>query len=164
MTIKMALAVTTLSILMPWGLVRGQALDKAEEPTAAELEPLQGLWEGVLVGEEAAGKVSITIKGNSLHFQGLNGDEFETTFTLPRGTYPQQLHATIRNCPDSCPDIGKKVFAIYKIEEGTLTLVGIQATATEPPKTFGEVPGIEDNRIFRYKLKKAPPSILHPPA
>ena len=114
------------------------------------------------MGQEAAGKVSITITGNSLHFQGLNPDEwYETTFTLPAGTYPQQLHATIKDCPHPCDDIGKAVFAIFKIEDGTLTLVGIQATAVEPPKTFGEFPGLEDNRIFHYKLKKSRPSILH---
>ena len=157
MTSKMALAVTTLCILMPWT----QAAGTTNQPIAAELEPLQGSWEGVLVGQEAAGKVSITITGNSLHFQGLNPEEwYKTTFTLPAGTYPPQLHATIKDCPEPCDDIGKKVFAIFKIEDGMLTLVGIQATAAEPPKTFGEIPGIEDNRIFRYKLRKAKPSLL----
>jgi hypothetical protein len=161
MTIKMVLAVTMLSIFMPWGLVCSQAAGAADQPIAAELQPLQGSWEGVLVGQEAAGKISITITGNSLHFQGLNSEEwYETTFTLPAGTYPQQLRATIKDCPQPCDDIGKMVFAIFKIEDGTLTLVGIQATAVEPPKTFGEIPGFEDNRIFRYTLKKAKPSLL----
>jgi hypothetical protein len=52
------------------------------------------------------------------------------------------------------------VFAIFKIEGGTLTLVGIQAPAIEPPKTFGEIPGFDDDSLFRYLLKKAQPSIL----
>ena len=113
------------------------------------------------MGHEASGKISITITGNSLHFQGLNtNDWYETTFTLPAGTYPQQLHATIKDCPQPCDDIGKVVFAIFKIEDGTLTLVGIQASSAEPPKTFGEIPGFDNDRIFRYKLKKAQPSIL----
>ena len=88
------------------------------------------------MGQEAAGKISITITGNALHFQGLNPTEwYETTFTLPAGTYPQQLHATIKDCAQPCDDIGKVVFAIFKIEDGTLTLAGIQASAVEPPKT-----------------------------
>jgi hypothetical protein len=161
MTIKIALAVTTLSIVMSSGVVCAQAAGAAGQPTAAELQPLQGSWEGVLVGQEAAGKVSITITGNVLHFQGLNPTEwYETTFTLPAGTYPQQLHATIKACPDPCDDIGKVVFAIFKVEDGTLTLVGIQATAVEPPKTFGEIPGFKDERAFRYELKKVQPSLL----
>jgi hypothetical protein len=161
MTIKMTLAVTTLSILMPWRFLYAQAAGPTNQPTAAELQPLQGSWEGVLVGQETAGRISITITGNSLHFQRLGRDDwFETTFTLPAGTYPQQLHATIKNCTEPCDDIGKVVFAIFKIEDGTLTLVGIQASAVEPPKTFGEIPGFDDNRIFRYKLKKAQSSVL----
>jgi hypothetical protein len=161
MTIKMALAATTLSILMPGGLLCTQAAGATNEPTAAELQPLQGSWEGVLAGQEAAGKISITITGNSLHFQGLNEKEwYETTFTLPAGAYPQQLHATIKDCSHPCDDIGKMVFAIFKIEGGTLTLVGIQAPAIEPPKTFGEIPGFDDDSLFRYLLKKAQPSIL----
>jgi hypothetical protein len=160
MTIKMVLAVTTLSILIPCGLICTQAAGATNQPIATELQRLQGSWEGVLVGQEASGKISITITGNSLHFQGLNPTEwYETTFTLPVGTYPQQLHATIKDCPQPCDDIGKRVFAIFKIEDGTLTLVGIQATAVEPPKTFGEIPGFQDDRIFSYKLKKVQPSI-----
>lgn len=157
-TIKMALAVTTLSVLMPCGFICAQAAAPADQPTAAELRPLQGTWEGVMVGYESR-KITMTITGNSLHFYRDPDFWFETTFTLP-GTYPQQLHATIKDCPEPCDDVGKVVFAIFKIEDGTLTLVGIQASAAEPPKTFGEIPGFEDNRMFRYKLQKAQPSIL----
>ena len=160
MTIKRVLAVTTLSILMPSGLICAQAAGTTNQPTAAELQPLQGTWEGFMAGNEAHGKITITITGNSLHFHRDTDFWFETTFTLPAGTYPQQLQATIKDCPQPCDDIGKVVFAIFKIEDGTLTLVGIQASAVEPPKTFGEIPGFEDNRIFRYKLKKAQPSIF----
>jgi hypothetical protein len=153
MTIKIALAVTTLSILMPCGLICTQAAGTTNPPTAAELQPLQGTWEGFMVGNEGR-KITITITGNSLHFHRDTDFWFETTFTLPAGTYPQQLHATIKDCPEPCDDIGKVVFASFKIEDRTLTLAGIQASAVEPPKTFGEIPGVEDNRIFRYKLKK----------
>ena len=114
-----------------------------------------------MVGQESR-KITMTITGNSLHFYRDPDFWFETTFTLPV-TYPQQLHATIKDCPEPCDDVGKVVFAIFKIEYGTLTLVGIQATAAEPPKTFGEIPGFEDNRMFRYKLRKAQPSIRDEP-
>lgn len=160
MTIKIALAVTTFSVLMPCGLIGTQAAGLTGPPIAAELQPLQGKWEGVLVGSESAGKITMTITGNSLHFHRDSNFWFDTTFTLPAGKYPQQLHATIKDCPEPCDDAGKVVFAIFKIEDGTLTLAGIQSTAKEPPKTFGEIPGVEDNSIFRYKLKKAPPSML----
>jgi hypothetical protein len=163
-TLKMALAVTTLSILMPSWLFCAQAAGPANPPTAAELQPLQGTWEGFMAGNEAAGKITVTIAGNSLRFQRDADFWFDTTFTLPAGTYPQQLHSTIKDCAEPCDDVGKVVFAIFKIEEETLTLVGIQATAAEPPKTFGEIPGFEDNRRFRYTLKKARASLLAAPS
>lgn len=104
----------------------------------------------------AGKKISITISGNSLRYQGQSTDDWwETTFTLPVGTNPQQLHATIKDCGEEpCDQIGKAVFAIVKIEDGTLTLVGIQSVAKEPPKTFG---GDHDNSVFRYDLKKVQP-------
>ena len=162
MTIKMALAVTTLSILMPCGLFCTQAAGPTDQPTAAQLQPLQGTWEGFMAGREADGKITVTITGNSLRFHRDTDFWYETTFTLP-ATYPPQLHATIKDCPEPCDEIGKVVFAIFKVEDETLTLVGIQASAAEPPKTFGEIPGFEDNRIFRYKLKKAQPSLWSKP-
>jgi len=155
----MALAVTTLSILMPCGLIGMQAAGTTDQPIAAELQPLQGTWEGFMVGSEDR-KITITITGNSLHFRRDTDFWFKTTFTLPPGTYPQQLHATIKDCAEPCDDIGKVVFAIFKIEDGTLTLAGIQASAVEPPKTFGEIPGFEDNRLFCYKLRRVQPSLL----
>jgi len=114
-------------------------------PIAPELKPLQGHWEG----EGAGGKCSITITGNSLHYRNNQG-WFQTTFTLPAGTDPQQLHATIIDCsPPSATAIGTVVFAIYKIEDGILTLAE-DDMSNEPPKTF-------DAASSRYVVKKAQP-------
>ena len=114
-------------------------------PIAAELKPLQGYWEG----EGAGGKCSITITGNSLHYRNSAG-WFKTTFTLPVGTDPQQLHATIKECsPPSTNAIGTVVFAIFKIEDGTLTLAE-DDMSDEPPKTFSSASS-------RYVVKKVQP-------
>jgi hypothetical protein len=163
MTLKMALAVTTLSILLPWRLLGTQAADTTKEPPATALERLQGSWEGVLVGHEKEGKISITITGNALHFQGLKPSEwYKTIFTLPVGTYPQQLHATIKDSPEP-DDIGVEVFAIFKIEDGTLTLAGIQGSDIKKPDVFGLDQRFEDNPMFRYDLKKVQPQATQPP-
>src|SRR5216110_828398 len=113
--------------------------------TAVELNRLQGYWEG----EGAGGKCSITITGNSLHYRaGTNW--YETTFTLPTGTDPQQLHATIKDSsPPTNNAIGKVVFAIFKIEDGTLTLAE-DDMSDKPPKTFSSASS-------RYVVKKAQP-------
>jgi len=114
-------------------------------PIAVELKPLQGYWEG----DGAGGKCSITITGNSLHYR-VGTIWYKTTFTLPAGTDPQQLHATIKDCsPPTNNAIGKVVFAIFKIEDGTLTLAE-DDMSDKPPKTF-------PSASSRYNVKKVQP-------
>ena len=117
--------------------------------TAAELKPLHGYWEG----EGAGGKCSITITGNSLYYYGRTNFWFKTTFTLPAGTDPQQLHATIKDCATPTGDsIGKVVFAIFNIEDGILTVETLAEDdmSDKRPKTFA-------NASNRYVLKQVRP-------
>jgi hypothetical protein len=99
--------------------------------TAVERDRLQGYWEG----EGAGGKCSITITGNSLRYRA-GKNWYQTTYTLPAGTDPQQLHATIKDSwPRSEDVIGRVVCAIFKIEDETLTLA-VYDMSHEPPKSF----------------------------
>ena len=108
---------------------------------AAELIPLQGYWEG----EGAGGKCSINITGNSLHYRaGTNW--WKTTFMLPAGTDPQQLHATIKQSSPPTNGIGTVVFAIFRIEDETLLLAEDDAS-DKPPKSFAEASS-------RYTVKR----------
>jgi uncharacterized protein (TIGR03067 family) len=117
-------------------------------PTNTELQLVQGTWEGVLVGDEAHQKVTITITGNSLHFHRDTNFWFDTTITLPAGKDPKQLHATIKGCPPSQTDsIGKVVRAFFKIEDETLTLATMGDDAEETQTSF-ETAGT------RYELRK----------
>jgi len=128
-----------------------KAKSAADQPTAAALQLLQGKWEGVLVGDEAHQKVTITITGNSLHFHRDTKFWFETTIALPAGKDPKQLHATIKGSPSSQGvGIGQVVRAFFKIEDGTLTLATIDDDAEETPKSF-EAAG------NRYELRKVEP-------
>ena len=121
------------------------------QPTNAELQLLRGTWEGVLVGDESHEKITITITGNSLHFHRDTNFWFETTITLTAGKDPKQLHAAIKGCPPSQADsIGKVVGAIFKIEDGTLTLATMGDDAEETAKGF-EAAGT------RYELRKVQP-------
>ena len=127
------------------------------QPTNAEPQLLQGTWEGVLVGDEAHQKITITITGNSLHFHRDTNFWFETTITLPAGKDPKQLHATIKGCPTSqASSIGKVVGAIFKIEDGTLTLAtgGGDSSPEGTPKSFEAT---EDKGLTRYELRKVQP-------
>src|SRR5438270_13589726 len=121
------------------------------QPTAAELQLLQGTWEGVLVGDKAHQKITITITGNSLHFHRDTNFWFDTAITLPAGKDPKQLHATIKGCPSSqASSIGQVGRAFFKIEDGTMTLATIGDDAEETPKS---VEATKDQGT-RYGLRK----------
>ena len=155
LSIVIAVLITSVSLalLITFGIrpsrtqppARPTTVASQPPPTAAELKPLQGYWEG----EGAGGKCSITITGNSLHFYARTDFWYETTFALPAGTDPQQLHATIKDSSPPTNDIGQVVFAIFKIEDGALTLA-VDDMSHQPPKTF---PGA----LSRYNLKKVQP-------
>ena len=122
-----------------------ESSSSAATTLADELKPLQGHWEG----EGAGGKCSITIEGNSLHYRNSAG-WYKTTFTLPAAANPQQLHATIKETlPPSKDAIGTVVFAIFKIEDGTLS-IATYAESDNPPKNF-------DDPANRYIVRKVQP-------
>jgi hypothetical protein len=90
LTLKRALGFTALSLLMPCVHISGQqAAGATNQPTSAALERLQGTWQGVMVGQESTGKITIMISSNSFHFHRDTNFWFETTVTLPPGTDPQ---------------------------------------------------------------------------
>lgn len=121
------------------------------QPIAVELKPLQGKWEGVMVGHEKDGRITVTITGDSLHFHRDTNFWFETTMAVPAGKNPKQLHATIKACPPSQADsIGQVVVAIFKIEDGTMTLATGNGDG-EAPKSF------EASGLNRYELRKVQP-------
>jgi len=133
------------------------------QATNAELQLLQGTWEGAVVGDKAHEKIIITITGNSFHFYRDTNFWFDTTITLPAGTDPKQLFATIKGCPRSQADsIGKVVGAIFKIEDGTLTLAtgGSDSSPEGTPKRFEAT---EDKGLTRYELRKVQPHKNTPP-
>lgn len=106
------------------------------------------------MGDKAHQKITITIAGNSLHFHRDTNFWFETTITLPAGTDPKQLHATIKGRPPSQGvSIGQVVRAFFKIEDGTLTLATIGDDAEETPKSFEAT----KDQGTRYELRKVQP-------
>jgi hypothetical protein len=162
MTLKEWLRLTVHSLLMPCLLLCLQAGCTRHAPIASELKPLQGAWEGVMLGQETNNKVAITFNGSSLHFEWLEGNMrsnwYEATFALPAGTRPQHLRATITGYYPTndvgARDIGGVVTAILKIEDGTLTLAGIQGKDQQLPKG---IEAFEDNSMFRYAFRHVHP-------
>ena len=147
--------------------VTTQAKCAINQQTNAALQLIQGTWEGVMVGDEAHQKVTITIMCDSLHFHRDTNFWFETVIELPAGKEPKQLHATIKDGPPSqASSLGQVVKSFFKVEDGTLTLatfgddaeekgfdaagtryelrkVGTQREHAEPPKqVIEELPGL----------------------
>jgi uncharacterized protein (TIGR03067 family) len=150
MTLKGTLALTVVSLPCLLLCLQAGGAPHSPPPTASELQLLQGTWEGVMVGDESHQKITITITNNSFHFHRDKNFWFETTITLPAGTDPKQLHATIKGCaPGQESSVGKVVRAIFKIEDGTLTLAEVDGS-DEPPKTFSSASS-------RYVLKQVQP-------
>jgi uncharacterized protein (TIGR03067 family) len=126
----------------------------ANQPTNAELQLLQGTWEGFSLQRETGdgpivkgtNTITVTVTGDTLHFQRDTNFWFETAITLQAGTKPQQLHAKIKRGSNST---GEVVVVIYKIEEGTLTLATDNGSE-DALKVFEDAPN-------RYELRKVQP-------
>ena len=129
------------------------------QPTNAELQLLQGTWEGVMVGQEKDGKITITITGNSFHFHRDTNFWFDTTITLPAGKDPKQLHATIKDCaPGHESSVGKVVRTFFKIEDGTLSLATIGDDDKDTPKSFEDGSNrCELRKVQPHKKNTQPP-------
>ena len=144
------LTLAALSLLTPTLSLRAEEAKSAAQSSDKEQTVLQGTWEGVEKGEEGKGKSTMTVTGNSMHFQGASKEEwYKATFKVLPGNDPQQLQATITESPAK-EFVGKTSTAIFKIEDGTLTLSGKKPGTSGTPKSFDDK---EDTRVFVLKKK-----------
>lgn len=149
---QIAALILTLVLLIPHAEAQLPFSDRdaksAASSTSQDLERLQGTWEGFLVGDAAKQKVKIIIAKDSLHFHRDTNFWFKTTFTLPPGKDPKQLHATIKDRPDAAGvSIGQVVKAFFRIQNEKLTLATIGDDGEETLTSF-ETAGT------RYELRK----------
>jgi uncharacterized protein (TIGR03067 family) len=101
---------------------------------------LQGTWQGQEIGRPMEGTCRLVISGNALEFRGADTNEwYKGTFALREDTNPRQLIGKMTDCPAD-EYIGKTVYAIYRIEAGTLTLTGNEPGNPEVPSSF-DAPG-----------------------
>lgn len=141
MNVKEALVFMVAFLLVPCMLLGVQASSTTPRQSDSELERLQGEWKG----EGPPGEIAITISGDTLLFHVRPDFWYETTFTLMADTAPSQLHATITDSAPPVKDVGVVVYAIFKIEDGTLTLAVDEPDAA--PLSFSAASS-------RYVLKK----------
>jgi uncharacterized protein (TIGR03067 family) len=106
----------------------------------SDLATIQKSWHGQEGAGAAAGTNSLVLSGNSLEFHGANPQEwYKGTFTLHEDTTPKQMIVLITDC--AAPQyVGKTANAIYKIENGTLTIAGNEPGNPTMPAAF-DAPG-----------------------
>jgi uncharacterized protein (TIGR03067 family) len=105
-------------------------------PSKSRSTSLEGAWRGTEVTPGQQGVASLTISGQSLEFHGADASDWcKGTFILRENTDPKQLVGTITDC-SSTDVIGKMVYAIYKIDDGTLTITGSAPGDANVPAAF----------------------------
>jgi uncharacterized protein (TIGR03067 family) len=124
---------TLLGIGNPWKEVWKRA--PASQPEKINAAAIQGTWTGQVQEEEGKGTASLVIRGDSLEFHAPDKQEwYKATFSL-FDTTPKQLVATVTG--SSVSDfVGQTAYAIYRLEDGTLTLAGNAPGVPVAPASF----------------------------
>jgi uncharacterized protein (TIGR03067 family) len=114
----------------------------------SESSKLQGTWKGSEAGDGRPGECTLVVSENHMEFHAGNPNEwYKGTFVLRKDSDPKQVVCTITDCP--APQyIGKISYGLYRIEKGTMTLVGNEPGSPQPPS------GFDDPKTRRFQLKK----------
>jgi uncharacterized protein (TIGR03067 family) len=110
---------------------------------------LQGTWTGKELSADSDDACRLVVSGQNFEFHGPDPNEwYKGTFTLREGSDPKVMVAAITECPVE-KYIGKTDFAIYRLENGTLTLTAREPGNPDVPAGF-DAP---ESRRFVFKLK-----------
>jgi uncharacterized protein (TIGR03067 family) len=106
-------------------------------PQKSDVATLQGKWMGRVIQSNPEHLCSFIISGTNYDFR----DETDTnvwyrgTFSLREDTAPRQFVGAISECP--FPQyVGKTSLAIYRLENGTLTITGNEPGNPAAPSAF----------------------------
>lgn len=118
------------------------ASTQSAAPANTDLAMLQGFWTGREITYGREGLASLTITGQNLEYRGEDDNDWaKGTFVLREDISPRQIIGTITQTSDP-QNVGKNIYSIYKIENGTLTITG---GGTDP----SSIPGKFDSRTAR---------------
>ena len=135
-------ALALASCSTPSGSNSGAATNEGAKPAAVRPTALEGTWTGREMTPGHEGPASMLISGQNLEFHGPAGDDdwIKGTFSLREDANPKQFVGVITQC--ASPDyIGEKCLAIYKIENGTMTIAGNGPGDPNMPAAF-DTPGV----------------------
>ena len=124
------------------------APSESPAPPKAMATAFEGSWKGRDVTPGHEGPASLVVSGGNLEFHGADSDDWlKGTFTLHQETDPKQFVGVVTECA-SADNIGKKAYAIYKIEDGTLTITGTDLGDPNFPSSF-DAPGTRQ-LVFKH--------------
>ena len=145
MKTKNILTLTALSLLLSLSACSRQESKLERKPDSVAS---QGSWQGFQNGQNQASG-SLSLSGNNLEFRSANGREwYKGTFTLHEDTNPKQMIVTIKEC--AFPKyVGTTANAIYRFENGTLTIAAYEPRNAAMPASF-DAPGAS---VMDFKLQ-----------
>lgn len=138
---------TQIGVGNPWKEVWKRVKSDSIKPHKSDSSTLQGTWRGTEVGGEAKGTASLVLQGSSLEFHGSDTNEwYKAAFSL-YDTSPKQMVVVIKDCP-SPEYVGSTSYAIYQIQDGTLTITGNEPGFPGVPANF-DAPGVR-KLVFKH--------------
>ena len=114
--------------------------------TKPDAVALKGTWQAQENGKPAG---SLVLADGNLEYHGADPREwYKATYTLHEDTNPKQMIIMINDCPFT-NYVGKTANAIYRIENGVLTIAGCEPGNPAMPTGFGG-PGV---RLMSFKMQ-----------
>ena len=131
-----------VSIAVLLGVSGCSTLHKSDSAT------LQGTWQGKEIGGKAEGACYLVVSGNNAEFRGADTNEwYKATFSLRADTNPRQVVCFTTGCSWP-PCVGKTMFAIYRIEAGTVKVTVNEPGNPDVPSAF-DAPGARQFEFWK---------------
>ena len=129
---------TLIGVGNPWKEVWKRVKSDAAKPNKLDSVP-QGKWREQEPGKASGGVATLTLQGSNLEFHGADANEwYKAKFTV-YDTTPKQIVMVIKEC--AVPQyVGRTSYAIYQLQNGTLTITGNEPGNPFVPAGF-DAPG-----------------------
>lgn len=150
LTMKTALLSTfAVFVVLAGGCASPSTSNSAVSAAAApksDFSALQGNWTGRELSSDQQGTASLAIAGQTMDYRGASADDWaKGTFVLDETSSPKRLVITLTAGPDP-QEAGKVVNAIYRLEDGKLSISGNSPDNPNFPAAF-DAPGC---RAFEF--------------
>ena len=124
---------TLMGIGNPWQEIWKRVKSDSAKPRKADSSAIQGKWRGKENGVQ--GTSSCVLTSSTLEYHGADTNEWYKADISVYDTMPKQIVVVVTDCP--FPQyVGRTSYAIYKLEDGTLTISGNEPGFPGAPTAF----------------------------